>query len=97
MILTRKKIISDKNLQIEGKIIDKIELREYKLDSHTGEELYLIMLYINTNHGEIEMDYFGKLTKDNEKFEESFDFLCNYNGLSSTLNRIIIELENNVS
>jgi hypothetical protein len=30
-------------------------------------------------------------TKNKQTFEESFNFLCNYNGISSTLNRIIIE------
>ena len=44
--------------------------------------------------GEIEVDYLGKSTRDREKFEECFNFLCNYNGLSSTLNRLIIEIEN---
>ncbi len=94
-MLSRKKTISEKNLYMNGIIIDKIELREYKLNSHVGEETYSILLYVNTDHGEIEVDYLGKLTKDKEKFEESFNFLCNYNGISSTLNRVIIEIENN--
>ncbi len=97
MILTRKKTISEKKLYMEGNIIDKIELREYKLNSYPDEESFSIVLYVNTDHGEIEVDYLGKLTKDKDKFEESFNFLCNYNGLSSTLNRIIIEIENNKS
>ena len=95
LILTRKKIISENNFQIEGKIIHKIELREYKLNSHTNEENYSIMLYVNTDAGETEVDYLGKSTKDKQTFEESFNFLCNYNGISSTLNRIIIEINNN--
>jgi hypothetical protein len=95
LILSRKKTISEKNLYMDGIIIDKIELREYKLNSYSGNETYSIVLYVNTDHGEIEMDYLGKLTKDKEKFDESFNFLCNYNGLLSTLNRVIIEIENN--
>ncbi|HEY0579410.1 MAG TPA: hypothetical protein VGC75_01770 [Candidatus Nitrosocosmicus sp.] len=80
---------------MDGIIIDKIELREYKLNSYSGNETYSIVLYVNTDHGEIEVDYLGKLTKDKEKFDESFNFLCNYNGILSTLNRVIIEIENN--
>jgi hypothetical protein len=95
LILTRKKIISEKNLYIEENIIYKIELREYKLNSNNSEENFSIILYVNTNHGEIEIDYLGKLTKDKEKFEECFNFLCNYNGISSTLNRVIIEIKTN--
>ena len=95
MILSRKITISEKNLYMDGIIIDKIELREYKLNSYSGNETYSIVLYVNTDHGEIEVDYLGKLTKDKEKFDESFNFLCNYNGILSTLNRVIIEIENN--
>lgn len=95
MILSRKKTISEKNLYMNGIIIDKIELREYKFNSYSGNETYSIVLYVNTDHGEIEVDYLGKLTKDKEKFDESFNFLCNYNGILSTLNRVIIEIENN--
>jgi hypothetical protein len=95
LILSRKKTVSEKNLYMDGIIIDKIELREYKLNSYSGNETYSIVLYVNTDHGEIEVDYLGKLTKDKEKFDESFNFLCNYNGILSTLNRVIIEIENN--
>jgi hypothetical protein len=95
LILTRKKIVSEKKLYIEENIIYKIELREYKLISQNSEENFSIVLYVNTNHGEREIDYLGgrKLTKDKEKFEECFNFLCNYNGISSTLNRVIIEIK----
>jgi hypothetical protein len=95
LILSRKKTISEKKLYMDGIIIDKIELREYKLNSYSGNETYSIVLYVNTNHGEIEVDYLGKLTKDKEQFDESFNYLCNYNGILSTLNRVIIEIENN--
>ncbi len=93
MELIRKKIISDNIFHLEGIIINEIELREYRTNSNDGEESYAIMLYINTDHGEKEVDYMGKLTKDREQFDDSFNFLCNYNGILSTLNRIIIEIE----
>lgn len=93
MILTRKKTVSEKNLYMEENVIYKIELREYKLISYNSEENFSIILYVNTNHGEIEIDYLGKLTKDKGKFEECYNFLCNYNDISSTLNRVIIEIK----
>jgi hypothetical protein len=91
--LIRKKTISDNIFHLEGIIINQIELREYMINSNDGKEYYTIMLYINTDHGEKEVDYLGKLTKDREEFNDSFNFLCNYNGILSTLNRIIIEIE----
>jgi hypothetical protein len=63
------------------------------INSNDGKESYAIMLYINTDHGEKEVNYLGKLTKDREEFNDSFNFLCNYNGILSSLNRIIIEIE----
>jgi hypothetical protein len=97
LILIRKKIISENSFQIEGTTIHKIELREYKIYSHDNKETYSIMLYINIDNEEIEVDYWGKSTKDKKTFDESFDFLCNYNGISSMLNRIIIEIKNSTN
>ena len=57
---------------------------------------YSIVLHIATDRGEIDVDYLGKLTKDKDKFDEYFNFLCNYQGISSTINRIILEIKNNI-
>ena len=97
MELIRKKIISDNNFNLEGIIIGKVELREYGTNTNDGKESYAIMLYVDTDHGEKEVDYLGKLTRNKQEFDDSFNFLCNYNGMLSTLNRIIIEIENNSS
>ena len=97
MELIRKKTISDNIFNLESVIINKVELREYRTNSNDDEGSYSIMLYINTDHGEKEVDYLGKLTKHKQEFDDSFNFLCNYNGMLSTLNRIIIEIENNLS
>ena len=124
MILTRKKIISDKDFIMEKIMIKKIELREYKIDPNDFDDfgledvkddsrkeqkqehqystnnygtVYSILLRVTTDQGEIEVDYLGKLTKDKDKFDECFNFLCNYQGISSTLNRLILEIKNNIS
>jgi hypothetical protein len=78
---------------IEGRTVMKIELREYKLSNIKEEETFFIAIYLKTDLKDIELDYLGKSTSDKDKFEESFNFLCNYNGLSSALNRLFIELD----
>ena len=83
-------------------MIKSIELREYKLlpanDKYNNEkEEYLIYLAVTTDKGEIEVDYLGKPTKDKDAFDECFNFLCNYQGISSTINRIILEIQNNTN
>ncbi len=97
MSLSRKKIILEKDLPIEEYIIKKIELREYKTDNIEDEGNFHIVIYVNTNCGDIELDYLGKPTKEREKFEECFNFICNYNGVMSLLNRAIMEIKNNVN
>jgi hypothetical protein len=97
--LNQKRIISEKSFSIEKIMIKSIELREYKLpvnhNYNKEKEEYLIYLAVNTDKGEIEVDYLGKPTEDKDTFDECFDFLCNYQGISSTLNRIILEIQNN--
>lgn len=74
----------------------RIELREYKLSDTDQNEAFSIVIYLKTDLEDIELDYLGKPTLDRDKFEESFNFLCNYNGLSSTLNRLFIELDSRI-
>lgn len=93
VILSRKKTIVDKDMPFNGKTLKRLEIREYKSITKNNEETYSIILYLKTSSEEVEVDYLGKMTKDQGKFEESYNFLCNYNGISSTLNRIIIDLD----
>src|SRR4051794_28044574 len=74
-------------------------IREQKHQQHSTTNygsFYSIFLHVITDRGEIEVDYLGKLTKDKDKFDECFTFLCNYQGISSTLNRLILEIKNNI-
>lgn len=74
----------------------KVELREYKLSNTKEDETFSIVIYLKTDLEDIELDYLGKPTSDKDKFEESLNFLCNYNGLSSALNRLFIELDSKI-
>ena len=96
MRLNRRKVILENKFVIEGRIIIKLELREYKLSDIDEDEAFSIMIYLKTDLEDIELDYLGKPTLDRDKFEESFNFLCNHNGLSSALNRLFIELDSRI-
>ncbi len=82
----------NKGLSLQGKNIKKIELREYINNTQDGSKQFFLKLYMETDEDQLEIDYLGKPTNE-EKFKETVDFLCNYNGLSSTINRLLIELE----
>jgi len=94
--LNRRKVILENKFVIEGRTVIKLELREYKLCDIDKDEACSIMIYLKTDLEDIELDYLGKPTLDRDKFEESFNFLCNHSGLSSALNRLFIELDSRI-
>ncbi|MDN5847474.1 MAG: hypothetical protein L0H53_14510 [Candidatus Nitrosocosmicus sp.] len=96
MSLNRRKVILENKFVIEGRTVMRIELREYKLSDIDQDEAFSIVIYLKTDLEDIELDYLGKPTSDRDKFEESFNFLCNYNGLSLALNRLFIELDSRI-
>lgn len=95
MNLSRTKVILDNKFQIEGRVVEKIELREYELRENNNSREYVLRIYLKTENEEIELDYFGKPVSNDKVFDEVCDFLGNYSGLTSTINRILIELDRN--
>ncbi|WP_161486461.1 hypothetical protein [Candidatus Nitrosocosmicus hydrocola] len=96
MNLSRTKVILDNKFQIEGRVVRKIELREYEKRENNNSREYVIRIYLKTENEEIELDYLGKPASNDKVFDEVCDFLGNYNGLTSTINRILIELDRNL-
>ena len=96
MRLNRRKVILENKFVIEGRIITKLELREYKLSDIDEDEAFSIVIYLKTDLEDIELDYLGKPTSDRDKFEECLNFLCNHSGLSSALNRLFIDLDSRI-
>ena len=95
--LNRTKVILDNKFKIEGRVVRKIELREYvKKESNISKE-YVLKIYLKTENEEIELDYLGKPIANNNDFDDICNFLSNYNGLTSTINRIFIELDGKLS
>ena len=91
--LSRTKVILDDKFKIEGRVVLKIELREYEKKEDGKAKEYLFTIYMKTENEEIELDYLGKSVTNEKVFDEICDFLSNYNGLSSTINRIFIDLD----
>lgn len=93
--MSRTKVILDNKFQIEGRVVRKIELREYEKRENNNSREYVLRIYLKTENEEIELDYFGKPVSNDKVFDEVCDFLGNYSGLTSTINRILIELDRN--
>lgn len=91
--LNRTKIILDNKFEFEGRVVKKIELREYEKKDNNISKEYVLKIYLTTENEEIELDYLGKPVSNNQVFDDVCNFLSNYNGLTSTINRIFIELD----
>ncbi|VFJ14210.1 conserved protein of unknown function [Candidatus Nitrosocosmicus franklandus] len=91
--LIRTKVILDNEVKIEGGVISKIELREYEKKEGNKSKGHIYTIYIKTENDEIELDYLEKQDSNEKFFDEIYDFLSKYNGLSSTINRVYIELD----
>jgi hypothetical protein len=91
--LIKTKVILDHKYIIEGRMVRKIEIRQYKKEEKTRPKEYLLTIYMKTEKEEIELDYLEKPTSNKDVFDEICDFLSNYNGLTSTINRMFIELD----
>ncbi|MDR4489893.1 MAG: hypothetical protein AB7V56_12990 [Candidatus Nitrosocosmicus sp.] len=98
MYLTRNKTILAQPFVIGDKKIKKIELREYEIDNFRDKrhKEYSIKIYLETENNQIEMDYLGHTTTQWNTYDEISNFLVNYNGLTSTINRILIELDGKI-
>jgi hypothetical protein len=91
--LSRTQVILEDKFKIEERTVWKIELREYEKKEDNKSKEYLFTIYMKTEKEEIELDYLGKPVSNEKVFDEICDFLSNYNVLSSTINRLFIELD----
>lgn len=91
--LNRTKVILDNKFEFEGRVVKKIELREYEKKDNNISREYVLKIHLMTENEEIELDYLGKPVSNNQVFDDVCYFLSNYNGLTSTINRIFIELD----
>jgi hypothetical protein len=73
--------------------IEEIILRQYieNYDTKLGN-YYLFILYVKTNKGIVLMKY-DEGYRGVDSFESTIEFIKKYTGVSSLLNRAIIELE----
>lgn len=96
--IKRKIPINSEILISNTRYNDKYYLQEVKLEQFVESydkilgNYYLIILHIQTNNGEVLMK-FDEGYRENYSFELIIELIKKYEGLSSLINRAIIELE----
>jgi hypothetical protein len=86
-------IMANDSIENQGYLVKHVELREYieKIDPKRGS-YSLVTVLVQTNHEIIEMKY-DEGYRDNCDFELLLVALTKYTGLSSLINRALIELK----
>jgi hypothetical protein len=86
-------IVFDGNMKLQDYLIKKIELKRYveRLDDNLGE-YSLLTVSVETDKGFIEMKY-DEGFRGKDALASAVRLLADYTGLSSLINRAIIEIE----
>jgi hypothetical protein len=90
-----KKIIILKKHVVDGTKIDSFEIRQYT--HHCSSQRYhtIYTIYMETDNNKIETKYnVGIQMNDDNNIENMAQCITNFNGVYSTINRLLIELDN---
>jgi enterochelin esterase-like enzyme len=75
-------------------LIKKLQLSIYTTNNHEILGSYsILVIFIETNKGTVIMKY-DEGYRGKDAFDNAVEMLTQYNGLSSVINRALIELEN---
>ncbi|HEY7734686.1 MAG TPA: hypothetical protein VIB07_07835 [Nitrososphaera sp.] len=87
------RIIMDTEMQNQGFVISRIELRQYieRSDAKLGDYSLLTVL-VETDRGSVEMKY-DEGFRGADALESAATMLTRYVGLASLINRALIELQ----
>ena len=87
------KVIMDTEMQNQGFVISRIELRRYveRVDEQLGDYSLLTVL-VETDKGSVEMKY-DEGFRGPDALEAAATMLTRYVGLASLINRALIELQ----
>ena len=96
--LAGRKLVFEGSLNHESYLVMKVELRLYLQEQHrelkssiTGKQKSLITVVVETNKGTIEMKYL-EVQNGTKELQASAELLSKYVGISSLVNRAILEL-----
>jgi hypothetical protein len=89
-----KKISILKNHVIDGINIHKFEIRQYTHHCSFRRDHTIYTLYMETNANVIETKYNQGIQLSDNNIENIALCIMNLNGVYSTINRLLIELEN---
>jgi len=89
-----KKIMILKKTVIDGLNINKFEIRQYTHNCSLQREHTIYTMYMETDKNKIETKYNKGIQMSENNIEDIVHCITNLNGVYSTINRLLLELEN---
>ena len=89
-----KKIMILEKTVIDGVNINKFEIRQYTHNCSLQREHTIYTMYMETDKNKIETKYNKGIQMSENNIEDIVHCITNLNGVYSTINRLLLELEN---
>jgi len=89
-----KKIMILEKTVIDGVNIHKFEIRQYTHNCSLQREHTIYTMYMETDKNKIETKYNKGIQMSENNIEDIVHCITNLNGVYSTINRLLLELEN---
>ena len=89
-----KKIMILEKTVIDGLNINKFEIRQYTHNCSLQREHTIYTMYMETDKNKIETKYNKGIQMSENNIEDIVHCITNLNGVYSTINRLLLELEN---
>jgi hypothetical protein len=89
-----KKIMILKRTIIDGVNINTFEIRQYTHNCSLQREHTIYTIYMETDKNKIETKYNKGIQMSENNIEDIVHCITNLNGVYSTINRLLLELEN---
>lgn len=89
-----KKITILKNYTVDGRDVINFEIRQYTHHCSYQRNHTIYTIYLETNDSKIETKYNQGIQMSDDNIESIAQCITNLNGVYSTINRLLIELDN---
>ena len=89
-----KKITILKKLPVDGRDVINFEIRQYTHHCFSQRDHTIYTIYLETNNSKIETKYNQGIQMNDNNIESIAHCITNLNGVYSTINRLLLELDN---
>jgi hypothetical protein len=83
-----------KNYTVDGRNVINFEIRQYTHHCSYQRNHTIYTIYLETNDSKIETKYNQGIQMSDDNIESISQCITNLNGVYSTINRLLIELDN---